>query len=129
MCMLFALYHYTGNSDCSWKLCDKFSRNTMVRTSYFFLKIMLKTVCTWPTTRVGFLFFILLVHWTNSPKVDMFPHSQPNTLLLLHNAACLNGEAPNTNFIDFGLKWSGIQNSKIIYQYLKKDNSFNNFVI
>ena len=54
--------------------------------------------------------FIVLAHWSNSPRVDMSLHSDTlfwlranKSLLSLLNACVLRGEATNTNFTVFGL--------------------------
>ena len=58
--------------------------------------------------------FIVIAHWNNSPRIDMSNISDilswfraNQSLLFLLNAACL--EARNTNFIVFGLTWSGLE--------------------
>jgi hypothetical protein len=60
----------------------------MTRTSYI-------SLCTWPTQLVKT--FIVLVHWNNSPQVDMSVHTDTLSwlranqfLFLLLNAACLD---------------------------------------
>jgi hypothetical protein len=59
--------------------------------------------------------FIVLAHWNNRLRIDMSPHSdtiawfQANqSLFCLLNAACLAGEATNTNIIVFGLTRIGL---------------------
>ena len=58
----------------------------------------------------------MLVHWNNSPRIDISSHSdtwswfRANQSLLFHlNAACFRGKTTNTNFIVFGLMWSGLE--------------------
>ena len=58
---------------------------------------------------------IVLAHWNNSPRVDMFPHSNTlswlranQSLLFFLNAVC-KSEEHNANFIIFGLTRSGLE--------------------
>ena len=58
----------------------------------------------------------MLVHWNNSPRVELFIYSDTlswfranQSLLFLLNAACLTGEATNTNVIVFGLTRPGLE--------------------
>ena len=67
---------------------------------------------TRPTRWVNWI-FIVLVHWNNSPRLDMSLHLDTlfcfranQFLLFLLNAACL---ATNTNFIVFGLTRPGLK--------------------
>jgi hypothetical protein len=61
--------------------------------------------------------FIVLAHWSNSPRIDMTLHTNTlswfwanQSLLSLLKAACLEEKlATNTNFIVFGLTWSGLE--------------------
>ena len=67
--------------------------------------------------QTNMLHWIIVVsaHRNNSPCVDMSLHSDTlslfkanQSLFLLFKAACFAGEAPNINFIIFGLTRSGI---------------------
>jgi len=67
------------------------------------------TICTRPSRLVGF--FMVLVHWNNSPQGDMSLHSDalycmnPTQKAFVLSSLCcvLNGETINTNCIVFGL--------------------------
>jgi len=67
--------------------------------------------CTRPT-----LFFIVLVHWHNSPLIYMSPHSDTlswfrakQSLLFLFNAALLVEKQPIPILLSFGLTRSGLE--------------------
>ena len=59
--------------------------------------------------------FIVLVHWNNSLRIDMSPHSDTlswfwsNQSLLFSYCCMLSGEATNINFIVFALTRSGLK--------------------
>ena len=67
------------------------------------------TISTRPTRLVGY--FMVLLHWNNSPQGDMSLHSDtlycmnPSQKVFVLSPLCcvLNGETLNTNFMVFGL--------------------------
>ena len=56
--------------------------------------------------------FIVLAHWNNSPRIDIFPHSEtlscPPVFALSPYCCVLSGETANTNFMVFDLTRSGL---------------------
>jgi hypothetical protein len=75
--------------------------------------MMIRFLGTRPTPWV--IFFIVLIHWNNSPRIDMWPISDTLSwfrankyLLFLLNAVCLVKNT-NTNLIIFGFTQLGLE--------------------
>jgi hypothetical protein len=83
-------------------------------------------LCTRPTLLVGF--FLLIDTLPHSDTLSWFRANQ--SLLFILKCCMHRGEAPNTNFIVFGLTWSGLEPT--IYHTLKTevqtDNHHHSFI-
>ena len=83
------IYFSAWLSDSCLTPTHHFFCHIMARTSKFSIRWWCGPLCTRLTCLVGFC--IVLTHWNNSPRIDMSPHSDTWSwlVLLLLNAACI----------------------------------------
>jgi hypothetical protein len=116
-------------SDCCLTPVEQFFSCIMARTSYISMRWWC-LLCTRPTDLVGLL--IVLAHWNNSPRVDMWcstkthnSNSEPINLCPYSLIWCAKRKDANTNLIVwFGLTWPGLKS--MIYHTWGEDRNHNN---